>query len=51
MYKNERYKSQFWINFQEIYMVGAGLPLGEVYCFWKQSAQQNHWYKRKCALT
>ncbi len=30
-------------------MVGAGSLMGKPYCFWKQSAQQNHRYGEKCA--
>ncbi len=43
MYKNAGYKSQFWTD-HEIYMVGAGPLTGELYGFWKPSAQQNHRY-------
>ncbi len=39
MYKKLRYRSQFWSDFHEIHMVGAGLLTGEPYRFWKQSAQ------------
>ncbi len=31
--------SQFWSDFHEIHMVGAGPLMGEPYCLWKQSAQ------------
>ncbi len=30
MYKNARYRSQFWIDFHEIHMVGAGSLIGEL---------------------
>ncbi len=39
MYKNARYKSQFWTDFYEIYMVYAGPLMGEPHCFWKQPTQ------------
>ncbi len=39
MYKNARYRSQFWTDFHEIHKVGAGPPISKTYCFWKQSAQ------------
>ncbi len=29
MYKNAQYRSQFWTDFHEIYMIGAGLPRDE----------------------
>ncbi len=48
VYKKLRYRSQFWSDFHEIHMVGAGPLMGEPNCFWKQSAQQNHRYGGKC---
>ncbi len=49
MYKNVRCWSQFWTDLHEIQMAGAGPPMDELYCFWKQSAPENHWYGRKGA--
>ncbi len=37
MYKNARYRLQFWTDFHKIHMVGAGPLVGASYCFWKQS--------------
>ncbi len=39
IYKKLRYRSQFWSDFDEIRMVGAGPLMGEPYGFWKQLAQ------------
>ncbi len=49
MYKNIWYRGQFWTDFHEIRMLDAGPPTSEPNCCWKQSAQQNHRYRRKCA--
>ncbi len=46
--KKLRCRSQLWTDFHEIHMVGASPLMGETYCFWKQSAQYNHRYGRKC---
>ncbi len=48
MYKNERLRSQFSIDFHKVRMVGTGLPMGEPYRFWKQLAQQKRKCGRKC---
>ncbi len=40
MYKNARYRSQFWTDFHEIHVVGAGSLMGQSYCFWKQPANR-----------
>ncbi len=33
MYKNARYRWQFWIDFYEIHMVGAGPPMSDSVVF------------------
>ncbi len=39
MYKNKRYRSQFWTDFHETHIVGAGPLMGEPNYFRKQSTQ------------
>ncbi len=39
MYKNGRYRLQFWLDFHEMHMIDAGPLIGEPYHFWKQSTQ------------
>ncbi len=39
---------QFWTDFYEIHMVGAGPHMGEPYSCYKQSAQQNHRWRKMC---
>ncbi len=37
LYKNARYRSQFWTDFREVNMVDAVAPLGELYYFQKSA--------------
>ncbi len=51
MYKNARYKSQFWTDFHEILMVGTGPLMGEPYYFWKQMAQRTRYGRKRAPKT
>ncbi len=49
MYKNAWYRSQFWTNLHEIYMVGGSLLMGEPCCFLKQFPKWTTDMGGKCA--